>query len=229
MIFGKYAGNFIWQHGQLTPFVIKIRQNLKSARLIVVCKSSFRKHGNRFSSLLDLFRNGFPNIVPNFLFRCYFKLAPSSVYIGTFFCKLGGGGQRILPEIWISMLKIHLKCNNFNKAFCDWLHCHTKFREKRGVGGPLPENFYIFEALGLHFWRFLKQVRKQIGYKSTIFCKNGYHFTKIITYYANFTWKRQNFNLNFTWFLFHPPHPRSLPTSFPMLLPFLGRYVPGYT
>jgi hypothetical protein len=36
----------------------------------------------------------------------------------------------------------------------------------------------IFEALGLHFWRFLKQIRKQIGCKLTVFYKNGYHFTK---------------------------------------------------
>jgi hypothetical protein len=63
----------------------------------------------------------------------------------------------------------------------DW-HSHTKFWEKRGS-----ENFYIFEALGLNFWRFLKQIRKQISCKLTVFYKNGYHFTKIITYYANFT------------------------------------------
>jgi hypothetical protein len=57
-------------------------------------------------------------------------------------------------------------------------------------GGPPPENFYIYETLGLHFWRFLKQIRKQIGCKLTVFYKNGYHFTKIITlpeFVANFT------------------------------------------
>jgi hypothetical protein len=32
--------------------------------------------------------------------------------------KAWGGG--ILPEIWTSMLTIHLKCNNSNKTFCDW-------------------------------------------------------------------------------------------------------------
>ena len=37
----------------------------------------------------------------------------------------------------------------------DW-HSHTKFWEKRWVWGAPPENFYIFEALGLNFWRFLK-------------------------------------------------------------------------
>ena len=53
------------------------------------------------------------------------------------------------------------------------LHCHTKFWEKgRGVWGP-QNFFYIFEALGLHFWRFLKQIRKQIGCKLTVFYKNG--------------------------------------------------------
>jgi hypothetical protein len=59
----------------------------------------------------------------------------------------------------------------------DW-HSPTKFSEKRGVGGPPPENLYIFEALGLSFWRFLKQIRKQIACKWTVFYKNGYHFTK---------------------------------------------------
>jgi hypothetical protein len=54
------------------------------------------------------------------------------------------------------------------------------------VGPPL-ENVYIFEALGLNFWRFLKQICKQIECKLTVFYKNGYHFTKIITLFANFT------------------------------------------
>jgi hypothetical protein len=44
----------------------------------------------------------------------------------------------------------------------DW-HSHTKFWEKRGVWGSPPENFYIFEVLGLNFRRFLKQIRKQIS------------------------------------------------------------------
>jgi hypothetical protein len=44
-------------------------------------------------------------------------------------------------------------------------------------------DFYIFEAPGLHFWRFLKQIRTQIGSKLTVFYKNGYHFTKIRLYY----------------------------------------------
>jgi hypothetical protein len=49
------------------------------------------------------------------------------------------------------------------------LHCHTKFREKTGFVAPPPENFSIFEALGLQFWRFLKQIRKQIGCKLTVY------------------------------------------------------------
>jgi hypothetical protein len=52
------------------------------------------------------------------------------------------------------------------------LYCHTKFRAK---------NVYIFEALGLNVWHFLKQICKQIVCKLTVFCKNGDHFTKIIT------------------------------------------------
>ena len=40
------------------------------------------------------------------------------------------------------------------------------------------ENLYIFEALGLNFWHFLKLICKQIACKLTVFYKNGYHFTK---------------------------------------------------
>jgi hypothetical protein len=69
----------------------------------------------------------------------------------------------------------------------DW-HSHTKFRaEKRG------KNIYIFEALGLNFWRFLKQIRKQIACKWTVFYKNGYHFTKIITLLRKFYLKMSKF------------------------------------
>ena len=74
----------------------------------------------------------------------------------------------------------------------DW-HSHTKFWEKRGVWGPPPENFYIFEALGLNFWRFLKQIRKQISCKLTVFYKSGYHFTKIITLLRKFYLKMSKF------------------------------------
>jgi hypothetical protein len=42
---------------------------------------------------------------------------------------------------------------------------------------PLVKPTY-FEALGLHFWRFLKQFCKQIVCKLTVFYKNGYHLTK---------------------------------------------------
>ena len=74
----------------------------------------------------------------------------------------------------------------------DW-HSHTKFWEKGGSGGPLPENVYIFEALGLNFWRFLKQIRKQIACKWTVFYKNGYHFTKVITLLCKFYLKMSKF------------------------------------
>ena len=79
--------------------------------------------------------------------------------------------------------------NNYNKLI-DW-HSHTKFWERRG--GPPPKIFYIFEALGLNFWRFLKQIRKQIACKWTVFCKNGYHFTKIITLLREFYLKMSKF------------------------------------
>ena len=60
-------------------------------------------------------------------------------------------------------------------------------------GGLPPENVYIFEALGLNFWRFLKQIRKQISCKLTVFYKNGYHFTKIITLLCKFYRKMSKF------------------------------------
>jgi hypothetical protein len=75
------------------------------------------------------------------------------------------------------MLKIHLKCNNYNNAFCDWFAlslCHTKFRKKSVVCSPPPENFDIFKVLGPYFWRFLKQIRKRIGCKLTAFYKNAW-------------------------------------------------------
>ena len=61
-------------------------------------------------------------------------------------------------------------------------------------GGPPTENFYIFEALGLNsVWRFLKQIRKQVACKLTVFYKNGYHFTKIITLLRKFYLKMSKF------------------------------------
>ena len=96
----------------------------------------------------------------------------------------GGGCWRIIRVIIIVKLFV-----------IDW-HSHTKFLEKRWVclsGGLPPENFYIFEALGLNFWRFLKQIRKQISCKLTVFYKNGYHFTKIITLLCKFYRKMSKF------------------------------------
>jgi hypothetical protein len=54
----------------------------------------------------------------------------------------------------------------------DW-HSHTTFREKGGGG-------YIFGAIGLNFWRFLKQIRKQVACKLTVFHKNNYFITQIV-------------------------------------------------
>jgi hypothetical protein len=61
------------------------------------------------------------------------------------------------------------------------LHCILSFGRKGGGSvGPPSEHFYICEAPGLNFWRFVKQIRKQIACKLTVFYKNGYHFSKII-------------------------------------------------
>jgi hypothetical protein len=64
---------------------------------------------------------------------------------------------------------------------------------KGGSGGPPLENVYIFEALELHFWHFLKQIRKRIGCKLPVFYKNGYHFPKIITLLRIFYLKMSKF------------------------------------
>jgi hypothetical protein len=42
------------------------------------------------------------------------------------------------------------------------LHCHTKFREKRGTVGPPLEKFYICEALGLNLWHFLSKFANKL-------------------------------------------------------------------
>ena len=78
-------------------------------------------------------------------------------------------------------------------------HCHSKLPKKRGVclGVVLQNFFYIFEAPGLHFWRFLKQIRKRIGSKLTLFYKNGYHFTKITTLLRKFYLKMAKFEFEF--------------------------------
>ena len=46
-------------------------------------------------------------------------------------------------------------CNNYNKLFLLIGTLILSFGRKGGS-----ENFYIFEALGLNFRRFLKQIRK---------------------------------------------------------------------
>ena len=74
--------------------------------------------------------------------------------------------------------------------------------------------FYIFEALGLHFWHFLKQICKRIGCKLTVFYKNYYFFMQILPENVKI------FNLTFTvGVVLHPP-PTAPPTHTP------GRNVP---
>jgi hypothetical protein len=70
------------------------------------------------------------------------------------------------------------------------------FRRKGDLHGGTPlENFDDFEAPGLNFWRFLKQIRKRIGSKLTVFYKNGYHFTKITTLLC----KLREFHMRLGW------------------------------
>ena len=85
--------------------------------------------------------------------------------------------------------------------------------------GPRPENFYIFEAPGLHFWRFLNQIHKRIGSKLTVYNKNGYHFTKLTPLLRKFYLEISKFNDEFKLIFtlvsqlgggITPPHPRSL-------------------
>jgi hypothetical protein len=95
------------------------------------------------------------------------------------------------------MLKVYLKFNNYNRAFSDLFP--LSFSEEKGDLGVLlpPNNVYIFEAPGLHFWRFLKQIRKRIGSKMTVFYKNDYHITKITTFLRKFYLKMSKFKLEF--------------------------------
>jgi hypothetical protein len=60
--------------------------------------------------------------------QCYIVIA----LVFTDVAKGGGGGcRRILPEIWTSMLKIYLKCNNYNRAFYYYYYyyyyCYWKY------------------------------------------------------------------------------------------------------
>jgi hypothetical protein len=59
----------------------------------------------------------------------------------------GGGGWGIFPEIWISMLKIYLKCNNYNKAFCDWLAISYYVSGEKGGLGVIPQKSFTFLKL----------------------------------------------------------------------------------
>ena len=64
--------------------------------------------------------------------------------------EVGGGGgrsQRILHEIWTSMLKIYLKVIILIQLFLIDFHCHTKFPKKRVVWGSSPRNFFTFLKL----------------------------------------------------------------------------------
>jgi hypothetical protein len=45
------------------------------------------------------------------------------------------------------------------------------FGRKGGSGGPPPEHFYIFEALGLNFWRFLTKFANKLHVNELYFTK----------------------------------------------------------
>ena len=49
-----------------------------------------------------------------------------------------------------------------------------------GSGGPPPDIFYNFEALGTAFLAFSKQIRERIGSKLSVFYKSGYNFMQIL-------------------------------------------------
>jgi hypothetical protein len=83
------------------------------------------------------------------------------------------------------------------------------FGRKGGTGlWVLPQKIFTFlKLLGLNFWRFLKQICKQIGCKLTIFLqikwlsfhKNNYFITQILPENVKIlTWILHNFYLNFT-------------------------------
>jgi hypothetical protein len=78
---------------------------------------------------------------------------------------------------------LRYKERNYKKRISDVWVSITVYTCFIFAGIPPPENVYIYENTGLHFWRFLKQIRKRIGSKLTVFYKNGYHFTKLTTFY----------------------------------------------
>ena len=105
-----------------------------------------------------------------------------------------------------------------------WLICAVilSFGEKSWSGGPPPENVYICEALGLNFWRFPKQICKQIACKLIVFHKNNYFIMQILPENVKIlTWILHDFCLNFTvGGSFTPPShtPRSLRPWQPFLV-----------
>jgi hypothetical protein len=68
---------------------------------------------------------------------------PSAIFFEFFdYCTRQSTGKNLKHLKFTFLTNIYLKCNNYNKAFCDWL---TKFREKTGVWGFSPRKLF-------HFW-----------------------------------------------------------------------------
>jgi hypothetical protein len=97
------------------------------------------------------------------------------------------------------MLKIYLKCNNCNRAFSDWFPLSYQVSKEKGVLRKFL-NFWSSRTAFLAF----SQANSQTNWiwidcilqKWLSFHKNNDFITQIVR-----TWKCQNFNLNFTWFL----------------------------
>jgi hypothetical protein len=73
MIFEKYAVNVIWRHRKLSTFVINIRQNLKSARLIAACRrTSSLQEADSGQHNVDIYMRRKIKVDLSILLNCYY-------------------------------------------------------------------------------------------------------------------------------------------------------------
>jgi hypothetical protein len=90
--------------------------------------------------------------------------------------EVGGGGGVLEDFTWNLNFNVKTVINIIG-LFLINLHCHSKFPKKRGsVWGSSPGKVHVSEAPGLHYRRFLKQIRKRIGSKLTVFYKKWLSF-----------------------------------------------------
>jgi hypothetical protein len=106
--------------------------------------------------------------------------------------------RSLKSEVWSlkSEVPSRLPCLKSLHGFRRFPLSYSVSKEKGGPG-VLPPKMSTFLKLhaGLHFWRFLKQIRKRIGSKLIVFYKNVYNLTKITTLLRQFYLKISKFKL----------------------------------